>query len=670
MAVVRTEYPYRVLTEDPVFVTLADGTRIAATVWRPDTAERVPVVVEMIPYRRRDGTVFRDFEIHPYLAGFGVASIRFDLRGSGDSDGLLTDEYLPLEQSDACELIAWAAAQSWSNGNVGMQGISWGGFNSLQVAAHRPPALKAIITLCASDDRYADDIHYMGGALITEQEMWSNFMLAKNAMPPDPRIVGARWREMWEARREANRSLSEVWLGHQRRDAYFKQGSVIENYSRITCAVLAIAGWEDSYSNFVPRLLAGLKGPRLGIQGPWTHAFPNRGAPGPNIGYLQECLRWWKHWLSGEPTGIMDEPMYRVWIGAKERPKPYYFPDHKGSWAAESSWPSPRIKNEVFYLNAGLDRAPMPGPVRIVRSPATAGTDCGRHGGYGGTVPDMPVDQRREDGQGLCFDTAILEDDLVLLGAPVLDIEVTVDQPQANLIARLCDVYPDGTSAQMTYGVLNLSHRNSHEFPEACPVGVPFKVRLQLNDFGRMIPKGHRIRVGLATQHWPIVWPQAKLVNLSVAPGAGTLTLPVRPPSELDAQVRFEPPEVSAPVPSTELVADTNSRIHQDDVGTGLRTITLTTDGGRTRIDDRGIEVTSKTVDRFEIRSDDPLSARLVSIYDWGIKSGAADTEARSCTELTADETHFTLTWRVDCYEAGKVVHSAGRTKRIKRDFC
>ncbi len=92
-------------------------------------------------------------------------------------------------------MIAWAAAQPWSNGNVGMTGISWGGFNALQVAARRPPALKAIITLCASDDRYADDIHYMGGALITEQEMWSNFMLVKNAMPPDPQIVGERWRQ-------------------------------------------------------------------------------------------------------------------------------------------------------------------------------------------------------------------------------------------------------------------------------------------------------------------------------------------------------------------------------------------------------------------------------------------------------------------------------------------
>ena len=188
--VVRTEFPFEVEIVDPLWIALSDGTRIAATLWRPMTTRKVPVVVEMIPYRRRDGTVFRDLEIHPYLAGYGIACCRVDIRGTGDSDGDLADEYLPREQEDACEIIAWLAAQPWCNGNVGMTGISWGGFNSLQVAARRPPALKAIITLCASDDRYADDVHYMGGALLTEKEMWSNFMLVKNAMPPDPQIVG------------------------------------------------------------------------------------------------------------------------------------------------------------------------------------------------------------------------------------------------------------------------------------------------------------------------------------------------------------------------------------------------------------------------------------------------------------------------------------------------
>ncbi|PWJ92524.1 hypothetical protein C8D77_102297 [Mesorhizobium loti] len=667
---VRTEFPFAVETVDPLWITLADGTRIAATLWRPRTNTKVPVVVEMVPYRRRDGTVARDIDIHPWLAGHGIACARIDIRGSGDSDGDLADEYLPREQEDACEIIAHLAAQPWCNGNVGMTGISWGGFNALQVAARRPPALKAIITNCATDDRYADDIHYMGGALLTEQEMWSNFMLVKKAMAPDPQIVGDAWRAMWADRLAATSSLSEIWLAHQRRDDYWRQGSVCEDHAAIECAVMAVCGWEDSYSNFVPRLLEHLPGPKLGIVGPWSHAYPCRGAPGPLIGYLQEAMRWWRHWLCGEDTGIMNEPLYRVWITGEERPQPFYLPDHAGSWAAEDQWPSPRIERRALHLNAtGLGSEPAPGAVLSVRSPATAGRDCGRWGGYGGSCPDMPIDQRREDGLALCFDTPPLDSDLTLLGAPELDLLVIVDQPHVNLAARLCDVYPDGTSALMTYGVLNLSHRDSHEHPEPCPVGTPFRVRLKLNDFARTVPKGHRIRLALANQHWPILWPQPKLSTLSMASGDSTVMLPVRPPSARDRDVRFEPAETAPPVPTTTFDDGFDRRIVTDDVGSGVQTIALSSDHGRRRYDDRAITVFSANSDTMSIRADDPLSAKLVTEYCWAIASGDADIEAMAVTELTSDETHFNLSWRLEARERCTLVHSASATRRIRRDF-
>jgi len=664
------QMPFAVECLDPCFVDMADGTRIAYTLWRPITNNDVPVVVEMVPYRRRDGTVARDLDMQPYTAGHGIAYARIDIRGAGDSGGDLADEYTVQEQEDACAIIAHLAAQPWSNGRVGMTGISWGGFNSLQVAARRPPALKAIIPHCASDDRYADDIHYMGGALLSEQEMWSNFMLVKKAMPPDPRSVGDAWRDMWRQRLESTVSLSETWLTHQRRDAYWKQGSVCEDYSAIECAVMAVCGWEDSYSNFVPRLLANLKCPKLGIVGPWSHSYPCRGAPGPLIGYLQEALRFWRHWLAGEDTGIMDEPMYRVWITGEERPRPFYLPDHAGTWAAEENWPAPRIESRKLHLNRkSLDREASATGTLSVCSPANAGRDCGRWGGYGGSCPDMPIDQRREDGAALCFDTAVLDEDLTLLGAPELDLLVTVDQPHVNLAARLCDVYPDGSSALMTYGVLNLSHRDSHEHPTPCPVGTPFRVRLKLNDFGRTIPKGHRIRLALANQHWPILWPQPALATFDVAIGDSTLVLPVRPPSPLDREVRFEPAETAPPVPATELDPGYDRRIVTEDVGTGEQTIVLTSDHGRRRYDDRAITVSSSNIDTMSIRPDDPLSARLVTEYRWAVESGEADTESWARTELTADVTHFHLSWRLEARERGQLVHSAAATRRIRRDF-
>jgi putative CocE/NonD family hydrolase len=668
--VLQAAIPMAVETVDPYWIKLADGTRIAATLWRPVTDVPVPVVTEMIPYRRRDGTVPRDMDMHPWIAAHGIACLRVDIRGTGDSGGDLADEYLPQEQADAVEIIAHLAAEPWCNGNVGMTGISWGGFNSLQVAARRPPALKAIIAHCASDDRYADDIHYMGGALLTEQEMWSNFMLVKKAMAPDPQIVGAHWRGMWQARLDATTSLSQTWLAHQRRDGYWKQGSVCEDYGAIDCAVMAVCGWEDSYTNFVFRLLEKLPGPKLGIVGPWSHSYPCRGSPGPLIGYLQEALRWWRHWLCGHDTGVMEEPRLRVWITGEERPRPAYVPDHAGRWAAEASWPSPRIEARRLHLNAaGLGETPVADGVGAVRSPATAGRDCGRWGGYGGTCPDLPIDQRREDGLALCFDTAPLAEETVLLGAVELDLLVTVDEPHVNLCARLCDVYPDGTSAMITYGVLNLSHRDSHEHPQPCPVGTPFRVRLKLNDFGRRIPAGHRIRLAISNQHWPILWPQPQLSTLGVVFGESHVVLPVRPDSPDDASVAFEPAVTSPPVPITVFAEGHDRRIVTEDVGAGTQTIALSSDGGRFRYDDRGIATSQFNADTFTIRPDDPLSACLRTEYRWAVQSGEADTEARAVTELTADETSFLLSWRLEARERGKLVHSASATKRIRRDF-
>ena len=153
---------------------MSDGCRIAARIWLPAGAEPTPVpaILEYIPYRKRDFMRARDEPIHRYFAQAGYAAVRVDLRGSGDSDGVLFDEYTQQELDDALEIIAWIAAQPWCSGAVGMMGISWGGFNALQVAALDPPALKAIITLCSTDDRYADDAHYMGGCLLNENLQW------------------------------------------------------------------------------------------------------------------------------------------------------------------------------------------------------------------------------------------------------------------------------------------------------------------------------------------------------------------------------------------------------------------------------------------------------------------------------------------------------------------
>jgi putative CocE/NonD family hydrolase len=663
-------FPRAVQTIDPVFIPMPDGIRLAATLWLPEDADKqpVPAILELIPYRRRDGTVFRDLKMHPYIAGHGFACCRVDIRGSGDSEGILTDEYTRQEQDDAVAIIAWLAAQPWCTGAVGMTGISWGGFNALQVAARRPPALKAIMALCCSDDRYADDVHYFGGNLLTEDGMWSSFILGLAAMPPDPQIVGNAWRAIWRERLEATTCWSDNWMRHQRRDDYWAFGSVAEDFSRIDVPVYAVSGWDDTYFNAVPRLMEGLSGPRKGLIGPWTHTFPFLGEPGPAIGFLQESIRWWRHWLEGAETGIMDEPAYTVLIKDPHRPARAYA-DHPGQWVQEPAWPSPNITPQVLHINAGcLDDQPEPGQTMLLRSPVTAGRDCGRYGGYGGTVPDMAGDQRREDGLGLSFDTAPLDDDLAVLGAASIEIALRSDVAQATMTARLCEVFADGTSTLVTWGTLNLSQRKSRREPEHLTPGELVTVRLDLNHCGRRFGKGNRIRLVLTNQHWPILWPAPSMPTFSIEPGTGRLTLPVRPPRPEDGSVAFPPPEMAPSVACAELAPDSHSRLLTIDAGLNRETLTLRSDYGRQRLLDRDIETWSSVADIMAITEDDPLSARLDTGWVLGVKSGDCDAEIHSNVVVTATERQFCLKWRLEARERGENIFEREGEAWIDRD--
>jgi putative CocE/NonD family hydrolase len=671
MSRVVEQFPRAVRTLDPVFIDMSDGTRLAATIWLPEDADETPVaaILELIPYRRRDGTVFRDMKMHPYIAGHGFACCRVDIRGSGDSEGILSDEYTVQEQQDAMEIIAWLAAQPWCTGSVGMTGISWGGFNALQVAARQPPALKAIIALCCSDDRYADDVHYFGGNLLTEDGMWSSFILGLGALPPDPQIVGERWRDMWRQRLEATTCWSDTWMRHQRRDAYWRQGSVCEDFLQIKIPFYAISGWDDTYFNAVPRLMEGLTGPRKGLIGPWTHAYPFLGEPGPAIHYLHEAIRWWRHWLDCADTGIMDEPAYTVLIKDPHRPALFYA-DHPGRWIQEAAWPSPNVSDKLLFLNAGTldESAATQSGTMVLCSPVTAGRDCGRYGGYGGTVPDMAGDQRREDGLGLRFDSAPLSEDLDLLGAPVVSLALRADTPQATIVARLCEVWPDGMSTLVTWGALNLSHRMGHAEPEALVPGAPVTARLSLNHCGRRIGRGNRLRLVLSNQHWPVLWPAPAMPTFELDAGTCRLILPVRAPQADDGTFGFAEAETSPPVPMEEIAAESNARVIAVDVGARSETLTLTGDYGRQRLLDRGIETWAKVIDEMSITEDDPLSARLDTGWVLGFKSGDCDVETTSRVVVTSTATQFRLEWRLEAREQGVAVFEREGETWIDRD--
>lgn len=673
----RSEFPHSVHEIENLWVPMPDGARLAARAWLPEDAEAcpVPALFEFIPYRKSDGTAIRDALRAPYYAGHGYAVLRVDMRGSGDSDGVLYDEYTTQEHDDAVACIDWIARQAWCDGQVGMMGISWGGFNSLQVAMRRPPALKAILIIGFTDDRYADDVHYMGGCVLTSQMLsWASVMYAYNILPPDPRWVGERWRAMWFERLQNTPPFIEAWLDHQTRDAYWKHGSASEDYSAIRVPVYAVGGWADSYNNSIPRLLAGLSVPRKGLIGPWAHTFPEMGEPGPAIGFLQESLRWWDHWLKGIDTGLMDEPVLRTWIQESVPPATYYA-DRPGRWVADPGWPTPNVAQQLFFLQsegaAGtLESSPGSEVSLSICGREGHSFDVGQWGAYG-YPGEWPGDQRAADGESLAFTSTPLAEAVDILGYPEVKLALSVDQPLALVAVRLCDVAPDGASTLVSWGLLNLTHRDSHEFPALLEPGRRYQVAVQLNVCGHRIAAGHRWRVCITPSYVRHAWPSPLPVTLQLFCGPDSyLALPVRRPSPADGRLPdFQPPESAPPIERKQLRAGYTRKTITHDLVLGMTELLLESDEGRLRYTGSGMEVDDWVRERYRVQDGDPLSlvvgiSRKLALRrdDWRVR---IETE----NEMTADDTHFHIKNNLAAYEGETCVFTTTTYKSIPRLF-
>lgn len=670
-AQVRTEYPFGVKEIENIWVPMPDGTRLAGRLWLPEGAGKVPLILEYLPYRKRDGTRARDEKMHRYLARHGYACLRLDIRGTGDSEGVIDDEYSVQEQEDGVAAIDWLSRQDWCDGQVTMIGISWGGFNGLQIAARQPPALKTIITVGSTDDRYATDIHWVGGCLSKDNFDWSSTMFAHQDLPPDPAIVGEAWREMWKARMQANQPWILTWLRHQSRDAYWQQGSVCEDFSRITIPVYAVSGWADNYSEAVPRLLAGLSGPRRGLIGPWAHSYPHDVTVEPAIGWLQEVLRWCDHWMKGRDTGIMDEPLLRAWVQDSVPPKTCYT-ERPGRWVAEDHWPSPRIEQRRMPLGANNRLGAEGQGVASICSPLWVGLAAGEVGRYGDDAEWAP-DQREDDGGSLVFVTEPLAETIDILGAPQLHLTFSSDKPQALVSVRVNDVAPNGASTRVAIGHLNLCHRFGHGNPQALRPGEVTTATVDLDDIGHRFPAGHRIAVSISTVYWPIAWPSPELATLSIHLGDSALILPVRPPRAEDTALRpFLPAERADSDPQLDLPVDPAlpviRRTVQRDLLTGETVVDFPRWTYATEMPAIGQTHRGTGLARYRITDGDPLSARCETRYT--VEITRADTTIRHESEgsLTCDATHFIVSMCLRITENGKQVFARDWNERIARD--
>ncbi|MYR43835.1 CocE/NonD family hydrolase [Streptomyces sp. SID5910] len=661
---IRTEFPYET-THDDVRIPLPDGTRLYARIWRPVTDEPVPALLEYLPYRLSDWTAPRDSQRHPWYAGHGYASVRVDVRGHGNSEGLPGDEYDATELADGVAVVEWLAAQPWCNGKVGMFGISWGGFNSLQIAALAPEPLKAVVTVCSADDRYDNDVHYMGGSVLgVDMHAWAATMLAFVCRPPDPEYAGQEWREMWLRRLEAVDPFIHTWLAHQLRDDCWKHGSVCEDYSAIDAAVLAVGGWHDPYRDTVLRLVEHLPEDRVrGLIGPWSHQYPDRGLPpGPPIGFLQETLRWWDQHLKGEDTGVMEEPLLRSWISESHRPATVY-PELPGRWVGDPAWPSPYVTPVPHALGGD--------PV-VVRSPQHTGVDAGRFFPFGNDA-DLPPDQREEDARSACFEFPVSDGPIEILGRPEVTLRLRMDVPYGQAVARVCDVAPDGSSTLVTRGVLNLAARQGRDRNVPWTPGATETVTFQLNGIGHTFPAGHRIRLAVSSAYWPWIWPHADSDGFVLEPAGSALVLPVRDAGRHpeDAGIRFERPEQSEPlrVASPAQGDERPERVVVRDVAKGEWRLEVDPRYGGTRVYPDGLEFTEGALETYTIREDDPLSARARS--DWTVRlrrpERGWDVRVETRSEITCDADDFVTSNEVVCRDGEDVVFRRTWEKRIPR---
>lgn len=650
-----TEFPYRFEEFPDIGITMPDGCRLSARLWLPDGARQAPVpaVLEYLPYRKRDGTTTRDALTHPYLAGHGYACLRVDMRGNGDSEGLMTDEYAPEEWADALEVIKWIAAQDWSSGKVGMMGISWGGFNALQVAALAPPALKAVISHCSSADRYNEDIHYKGGCLLNENLGWGATMWAYSSRPADP-ALRPDWRASWLRRLEAEPFLPALWLGHQRRDGYWRRGSVCEDFGAIKAAVLAMGGWGDAYKNTVPALVAGLEAPVKGIIGPWVHKYPHFAVPEPRMGFLQEALRWWDRWLKGAENGAEDDPAYRVYLMDGVRPAAWY-DNRPGRWLAD-----PECEVQTLPLGpGGLGRA------GDFTATLASPQHCGAAGGEYCAIwlgPEMPGDQRADDAFSACFDTDPLPA-TGIVGAPVLRLRLASDKPLAKLAVRLNHVHPDGASTRITWGVLNLAQRNSQAEPTPLSPGEAVEISVTLDHIAYALPAGHRLRIAVSSAYWPMLWPAPEPVTLTLTGGA--LDLPVMTGA---GDCSFPPAEAAPALDLRILREERHIRRAETDQRTGIVSLVIEDDFGLAENPDHGLITGSVGRERWDIHPDDPLSARGEAHWTEELSRGNWSVRTEARCKMWSDRDHFHLWAGIEAYEGEIRIHAREVTHKVPRD--
>jgi len=654
---------------DEAWIALPDGVRLSADLYMPDggnAGERFPVLLEYLPYRKAEGRG-RNYPLYSYFVQRGYVVAAVDIRGTGNSEGrLIPYEYSDIEHQDGEFVIDWLSRQNWSNGKVGMFGISWGGFNSIQMALRNPPALKAIIAVDATEDLYQEDVHFIDG--IIHVDSWEMSQDLDNARPGAPGYVidEAYFRDRFD---------TQPWMmtykRQQRDGAFWDRASAKGRYADIRIPSLHIAGWYDGYRDSVPRMLANVRAPVKAIIGPWSHAWPHEPYPKPGIEWRHEAVRWFDQWLKGIDTGIMDEPRFAVFVRNWHAPGPY-LEEAPGAWRYEDGWPIARIRDQVMHLQPDHTLRPEQPQTAThrLRYVPSIGIEAGGPVMWWG---DVAHDQRPTDAYSLVYDSAPLANDIEILGMPRAMLTVSADAPRANWFARISDVAPDGRVTQVAGAGFNGTHRKSAREPSPLTPRETLAIDIEMHFTSWVFPKGHRVRVAVNNAQWPMLWPTPHPMTstLQLGPDASRVVLPVVPHAPRPVPA-FLPPSESATLAGFEtLDAGTSSGYGEissvnRNPQTGEATATATNTGGQRY--PWGVERYSETI-RHMIKDDDPAKAAMQGSHRLEVELPGRTLLWEAELTFSSDLDNFHYSYRRRLSENGRLLREKRWTDTIPRDF-
>ena len=651
---------------------MSDGVHLSARIWLPSHVgnNSVAAILEYIPYRKRDMVRVRDERNHVYFAQQGYVSVRVDMRGSGDSGGHMEDMYGIRELSDAKEVIEWIAAQHWCNGQVGMMGTSWGGTSSLQTAIEKPAALKAIIAVCATDNRFEDDIHYMGGCVLTDTVEWAATLPVILASPPDPENLGEKWREIWMQRLEKARFPGENWLSHQIFDDYWQNGSVSQTGKPYECPVLLVGGWRDRYSNTVINCLNQDPSNCWGIIGPWGHHYPDQASPGPGISFQKVATRWWNHWLNGVENGVPKDPKLTVWVSSYDEPQDRV-EKSSGFWTVQQDWPCPESKTQTYYF---VDRSLRSDPAdcnlaEIIPVDLTVGMAAGDTG-YFGRAGGLPLDQQVDDERSLIFETNTMAEPIVLLGSALLELAIARDRQNAQISVRICDVAPDHKVAQVSLAIRNLALGDDLKTPLEYSENDVSKYMINFPNKAYRFEVGHRLRISISGSYWPLVWPSPGLSRLKLYPDRCSLFIPIFPSVPATDRNMSEAESLDSLIDNHIVVADPEleRRIEIDPIGQ-TRSDSWKQPMRVVRFPEIDLEFGFETDACHTIRLDNMTSAQSTFVHRLHFSQDNRIVEVVGTAELSSNEQLYRLSGSLDVKENEKLIFSRNWNSDIPRKY-